>query len=249
MAAHARRNELTRRQRLTRIDDAYQRLRVERVRHRPPERDVLLVHAADHRIGHVEIETEREGLRKDVPHVTARRVLRLQLRRRSDEAARDLAAQHDDVEVAALELEKARQVLVHDRDVDHVRSAEWSCPSCCARARRSPDLVARGKGRCTVSGIRLQHDARAAFPFLELVGPGADGADLDIRGPPPRPPRARTQGRRSACRGCSDSSLRRGAAAACSDRAPAGPRSDGRNRICPTWPPRRRPDVRRSGGR
>ena len=65
VAADAGRNHLVRRNRLVREHDLDQRVGVPAVGDRAPQRDPLVAHAADHRILHVEVEREQEGLDDD----------------------------------------------------------------------------------------------------------------------------------------------------------------------------------------
>lgn len=153
MAGDPGRNELARGQRLSRIDDVDQRLAVERQSNPAPQSDALAAHAADDAVVHVEVHREDERLGVDVPRDASRRVFVAKLVV-GEEPRSDLGAQRHDVQRAAVELQKARDVILDEGDFDHADLRQLarphallrSHPLCghCPRARDG-SVVAQGQ--------------------------------------------------------------------------------------------------------
>ena len=103
MAGDAGRHELICRQCLATVNDVDQGLAVERESHRPAQRDPLFAHAANDRVGDIEIDREQERLGEDVARDAALRILGLELAV-GEQPAGDLRPQLNIIEHAALEL-------------------------------------------------------------------------------------------------------------------------------------------------
>jgi hypothetical protein len=78
VAADSRRHELIGRQRLSCVDNVHEVVEVERQGHGTAQRDMLLVHATDDGVGHVERQRKQERFGKDVAADASRDVLRLE---------------------------------------------------------------------------------------------------------------------------------------------------------------------------
>ena len=158
--------------------DLDQLRRVVAHQHGAAQRDLLRRVAADDRVVHVEVGEEREpGLRRPLQRHALASVGLPQPVRVVEHARHEVARHVDHVELAAVEGEQARVRLFQHR---HLDAADLRQPLALHRRVRGArvGVGVRGQRRerlVAVIGVRLQHDALAAPPFLQPERAGADG--------------------------------------------------------------------------
>ena len=252
VAGDVRRHRLRGRHGLARAQDAD--LLVDVVGHadRAPQRDLVRRVAADDRILHVEIRIGDRRLDAARERDALLDEARLQPVARIEHVRHEIGRHRHVVEIALLEGEQPRIRFLDDADLD--ATGQRQLPAAKLRERAIVGMAALGIALVAKRRIRLEHDPLAAAPVLEPVGSGPDR----IRHHPAGAVRVGFDDLARDGRGRDGRQVRQElvvgevelAAASCSGRWPAGPRSARRSRTCRSpWPSRRSPPRRRSGRR
>ena len=173
MAAHRRRDDLRRRERLPLPDHADLLVDVVAERERAAQRNLVRRVAADDRVLHVEVRVGDRGLDAARERDALVRQPRLELRRRVEHVPDEVDRRRRVVELPLLEREEPRVALLDDADLDAARERQ-ALPPVLRDDRAVRGIGAVREALVAEAGVGLEHDPLAAPPLLEPVRPGAD---------------------------------------------------------------------------